>query len=58
MTCNRCGAGVAPVDVDEPQEEGLFNEEYECDHGHKGFVSGREEQNPKQWERFGPVFDG
>jgi len=58
MTCNRCGAGVAPVDVPEPQTEGSFTEEWECDNGHKGFVSGREEEPPVEWEKYGAVYDG
>ena len=58
MTCNKCGQGeVYPVDVDEPKKSGRFSETWECNVcGAKGFVHGKEEQPPNEWERFGAVF--
>ena len=45
------------VDSTEPKDEGMFKEEYECPCGAKGWITGREEQSPAQWDRYGQVFD-
>jgi len=57
MTCNKCGAAVMPVDVPEPEETGTFVEEWECANGHKGYVSGREEEPPAKWNKAGAIHE-
>jgi len=59
MACANCGGAIDEVSIDEPQEEGSFQEEYECVNcDAKGFVSGREEEPPNQWDKFGRAFEG
>jgi hypothetical protein len=57
MTCNACECVVEPVDVDEPDDEGWFSEEWECVNGHKGYIRGREEENPKNWTKYGAIYE-
>ena len=57
MTCETCGAAVEPTNIPEPEQEGRFVEEWECTNGHKGYVSGREEQSPNQWDKYGAIYD-
>lgn len=59
MTCKNCGQGIiVPVDVDEPSDSGYFSEEWECNVcGAKMFVHGREEQPPREWDRFGSAIE-
>jgi len=60
MTCKKCNNGVLePVDVDESRDEGYFSEEWKCVHCNaRGYVHGREEEPPTEWDRFGGAFDG
>jgi len=59
MSCGECGSDlVKPVDVDEPQDEGRFMEKWECQYcGATGTVSGREEQPPSEWNKYGGAFE-
>jgi len=58
MSCQKCNAPtVVPVDVDEPSDEGYFMEKWECETcGATGTVSGREEQPPSEWNKYGACF--
>ena len=57
MPCNACGAPVEPKDIPEPEQEGRFVEEWECTNGHVGYVSGREEEPPNQWQKYGAIYE-
>ena len=57
MPCETCGAATKIVQTPEARETGNFTEEYECANGHKGFVSGREEEPAQNWNRYGAVFE-
>jgi hypothetical protein len=57
MTCNKCGAAVTAKNIPEAEDKGRFVEEWECANGHSGFVRGREEQPPQEWNRFGAIYD-
>jgi len=57
MTCAKCGAGTTIVETPPARDEGEFTEEWECSNGHKGYVSGREEESPTKWDRYGAVFE-
>jgi hypothetical protein len=57
MTCDQCGCATELVDSTDHTESGPFREEYECVNGHKGFVTGREEEPPQNWNRYGAIFD-
>lgn len=56
MTCQQCGSAVSLVDSTPHKGQGSFSEKYTCSNGHKGFISGNEEEAPNQWERYGEVF--
>lgn len=59
MTCNNCGSSLKPVNIPEPEESGHFTEEYECVNcGAKGFVSGKEQQAPHKWNKYGAAYEG
>lgn len=57
MTCAQCGAPIEPSVIPEPQESGRFTEVWECANGHKGYVSGREEEPPTQWDKYGAIYE-
>jgi len=49
---------MTDVQVDQVKEEGYFREEYKCTHcSARGYVSGREEQPPSEWNKYGGAFD-
>lgn len=57
MTCNVCGELLDPKSIPEPKAEGSFLEVYECPNGHKGVVSGREEEPASQWDHWGEAYE-
>ena len=57
MPCETCNAAVVITDSSEHTGEGRFKERYECANGHTGTISGREEDAPSQWSKYGQVFD-
>lgn len=58
MPCDVCGGVMVAQEVDEPSEQGLFNERYECANcGAKGFISGNEQDPASKWNRYGRAFD-
>jgi len=58
MGCNNCGAPtVTCVKADEPADTGRFTEQYECSNcGASGTISGREEDTPENWSKYGRCF--
>ena len=56
MPCETCGAAVGIEHADEPSDSGRFKEEYECVRGHKGYIHGEENEPPRNWTKYGPVF--
>lgn len=58
MPCEKCGCAVEAVDSTPHSGEGTFREEWECANGHKGFITGREEEPPATWQKLGVVFNG
>jgi hypothetical protein len=60
MTCKNCNNGVLePVNVDEPNDEGHFSEEWQCVACNaRGYIHGKEEAPSTEWDRFGSAFDG
>lgn len=60
MTCANCGAPtVECVDADEPTGSGSFSERYECGVcGAKGYINGRENEDPSNWNKYGSAFEG
>jgi len=58
MACQNCDAPtVVCVRTDEPADSGHFTEEYECGTcGATGTISGREEESPDKWSKYGRCF--
>jgi len=56
MPCAKCNAAVALEDSTPHEGTGRFKETYECVRGHKGWIEGKEEAPPTEWDRFGSVF--
>lgn len=54
--CDTCGAAVTMVDSEGGTTEGVFNEEYECANGHRGWVRGEASAPAQEWDRYGSVF--
>jgi hypothetical protein len=45
------------VKADEPSDSGNFTEQYKCDNcGATGTISGREEDRPENWNKYGRCF--
>jgi len=44
------------VESTDPKAEGRFVEQYECPCGATGTITGLEQEQPSNWDRYGEVF--